>query len=115
MMQYQLYHRQVDSFSPPNLKRAYFTSAQCDELILEFDHQVVWADKLVSQFHLDGEPMQVISGSANASQIKLKLKGSSKSKTLTYLDSASWNPDNLLYGSNGLAALTFCDVLIELE
>ena len=115
MMQDQLYHRQVDSFNPPNLKRAFFTTAQRDELILQFDHQVVWADKLVSQFHLDGEPKQVLAGAANGNQITLKLKGSSKSKTVTYLDSANWNPDNLLYGSNGLAALTFCDVPIEVE
>ncbi len=52
-------------------------------------------------------------GSRN--QITLKLKGPSKSKTVTYLDSDNWNPDYLFYGSNGLAALTFCDVPIELE
>ena len=115
MMQYQLYYRHVNSFQPPNLKRAYFTSAQRDELILEFDYNINWSDALVSQFHLDGEPKQVLAGSASGGQITLKLKGSSKSKTVTYLDSANWNPDNLLYGQNGLAALTFCDVPIETE
>ncbi len=113
MMQYHLYHRHVDSFNPPNLKRAYFTSAQRDELILEFDYHINWSDALVSQFHLEGEPKQVTAGSANGSRITLKLKGPTKSKTVTYLDSANWNPDNLLYGQNGLAALTFCDVPIE--
>ena len=39
--------------------------------------------------------------------------GPTKSKTVTYLDSANWNPDNLLYGQNGLAAFTFCDVPID--
>lgn len=68
---------------------------------------------LVSHFHLDGEANQVVTGSENANQISLKLKGPTKSKTVTYLDSASWNPDNLLYGENGLAALSFCDVPIE--
>ena len=34
-------------------------------------------------------------------------------KPVTYLDSANWNPDNLLQGQNGIAALTFCDVAIE--
>lgn len=113
MMQYHLYHRHVMEFNPPNLKHAFFTSAQRDELILEFDHQINWSDSLVSQFHLDGEPKQVVAGSANGSRITLKLKGPTKSKTVTYLDSANWNPDNLLYGQNGLAALTFCDVPIE--
>ena len=113
MMGYHLYHRHVDSFNPPNIQRAFFTSAQRDELVLEFDYHINWSDSLVSQFHLDGEPKQVVAGSANGSRITLKLKGPTKSKTVTYLDSAAWNPDNLLYGQNGLAALTFCDVPIE--
>jgi hypothetical protein len=113
MMQYHLYHRHVDSFNPPNLKRAFFTSAQRDELVLEFDYYIKWSDTLVSQFHLDGEAKQVVAGLANANRITLKLKGPTKSKTVTYLDSANWNPDNLLYGDNGLAAFTFCDVPIE--
>ncbi len=113
MMQYHLYHRHVGQFNPPNLKRAFFTSAQCDELILEFDYHINWSDTLVSQFHLDGEAKQVVSGSANGSRITLKLKGTTKSKTVTYLDSASWNPDNILYGTNCLAALTFCEVPIS--
>ncbi|MCX7407835.1 MAG: DUF2341 domain-containing protein [Planctomycetales bacterium] len=113
MMQYHLYHRHVGPFNPPNLKRAFFTSAQRDELILEFDYHINWSDALVSQFHLDGEAKQVVAGSANGSRITLKLKGPTKSKTLTYLDSANWNPDNLLYGQHGLAALTFCDVPID--
>ena len=33
-------------------------------------------------------------------------------QTLTYLDSRAWSVDNLLYGENGIAALTFCDVPI---
>jgi hypothetical protein len=113
MMQYHLYHRHVGPFNPPNLKRAFFTSAQRDELILEFDYQINWSDALVSQFHLEGEPKQVVAGSANGNRITLKLKGPTKSKTVTYLDSANWNPDNLLYGQHGLAALTFSDVPID--
>lgn len=115
MVQYHHYHRFVDSFNPPNLQRAYFTSSQRDELILEFDYNINWSDSLVSQFHLDGEPNQVVAGSANGGRITLKLKGPTKSTTVTYLDSANWSPDNLLYGQNGLAALTFCDVPIEPE
>lgn len=113
MMRYHLYHTQVSSFNPPNLQRALFTSAQRDELVLEFDDHIQWSDRLVTQFHLDGEPMEVVAGSAKGSRITLKLKGPTNSKTVTYLDSANWNPDNLLYGENGLAALTFCDVPIE--
>ncbi|MFN0051794.1 MAG: DUF2341 domain-containing protein [Planctomycetales bacterium] len=113
MLQYHLYRRFVDSFNPPNLQRAYFTSAMRDELVLEFDYHIIWSDALVSQFHLEGEPQQVVAGSANGNRIMLKLKEPTKSKTVTYLDSDHWSPDNLLYGQNGLAALTFCDVPIE--
>ncbi|GDY09959.1 hypothetical protein LBMAG52_34450 [Planctomycetia bacterium] len=114
LIQEQHYHRVVDGrLTPPNLKRAFFTTAQRDELVLEFESQIVWSDALTSQFHLDGEAKQVASGSANGSRITLKLKSPSKAKTVTYLDSASWSPDNLLYGQNGLAALTFCEVPIE--
>ena len=114
MMLHQLYNRHVNSpYEPPNLQRAFFSTVKQEELILEFDQQVVWSDALASQFHLDGEPKQVASGSASSNRITLKLKSPSKAMKVTYLDSASWNPDNLLYGQNGLAALTFCDVPIE--
>ncbi len=115
MTQFHLYHRHVEQFNPPNLKRAFFMSAQRDEIILEFDCQMNWSDALASQFHLDGEAKQVVAGSLNGNRITLKLRGPTKSTAVTYLDSANWNPDNLLYGQNGLAALTFCDVPIEVE
>ena len=31
---------------------------------------------------------------------------------LTYLDIRAWSENNLLYGENGIAALTFCNVPI---
>ncbi|MBL8852829.1 MAG: DUF2341 domain-containing protein [Planctomycetaceae bacterium] len=113
MMQDHLYHRHVAQANSPNLNRVSFTSAQRDELILEFDCEMNWNDSLVSQFQLDGEANQVIGGSASGTNIVLQLRGPTMSRTLTYLDSANWNPDNLLYGENGLAALTFCDVPID--
>ena len=69
----------------------------------------------MSQFYLNGEPKQVVAGSANVDRITLKLKGPMKPSNVTYLDSANWNPDNLLYGRSGLAAFTFCEVPIEAE
>ena len=114
LIELDLYHRKINQpITPPNLKRALFANQERDELVLEFDQPIAWSDSLVSQFHLDGEPKPVASGSAIANKITLKLKGPAKSKTVTYLDSANWNPDNLLYGKNGLAALTFCEVPIE--
>lgn len=113
MMQSQLYLRPEGPFQSPNLKRAYFPADKRDEVVLQFDCPVTWSDSLVDQFQLDGKANQVVAGSANDDQITLKLKGPSKSRMVTYLDSANWKPDNLLYGKNGLAALTFCDVPIE--
>ncbi len=109
-----IYHQPVEGIvTPPNLKRAFATSDKRDEIVLDFDQPVVWSDNLASQFFFDGESQLVASGAARGNRLTLKLTGSSQVAKITYLDSAAWNPDNLLYGKNGLAALTFCDVLIE--
>ena len=109
-----IYHQPVDgTVTPPNLKRAYATSDQRHTLVLEFDQPVVWSDALKSQFYLNGDSKLVASGAASGNRLTLKLNGPSNVSNVTYLDSAAWNPDNLLYGTNGIAALTFCDVRIE--
>ena len=116
LINYQIYHRFVDGrITPPNLKRVYFANDRRDELILEFDQHTVWSKALASEFYLDGKSDLVESGSANATTITLKLKQPSAATTITYLDSDRWNPDNILYSQNGLAALTFCDVPIEVS
>jgi len=100
------------AITPPDLKRAYYTSDKRDEIALEFDQPMAWKDSLASQFYLDGEKGKVASGAASGRCITLKLKGASSAKRITYLDSRSWSVNNLLYGENGIAALTFCDVPI---
>jgi hypothetical protein len=112
-MRQHLYNQPAGPFAPPNLRRARFTSALRDELVLEFDQGVRWSDSLASQFHLEGESGQVVAGSADGARLTLRLKGPTRSGTVTYLDSAKWSPDNLLWGQNGLAALTFCEVPID--
>ncbi len=114
LVERDIYHKMFGKpITPPNLKRAAFTSAARDELVLQFDQPIIWSEKLTSQFHLNGEPNQVASGAANGSDLILKLKSRTKSSKITYLDSTNWNPNNLLQGQNGIAALTFCDVDIE--
>jgi len=98
--------------TPPDLKKAWYTSDRKDEIALEFDQPMAWKDALVNQFHLEGQKGGVASGAVSGNVITLKLKGPSAAQRLTYLDSASWNVDNLLYGENGIAALTFCAVPI---
>ena len=98
--------------TPPDLKKAYYTSDRKDEIALEFDQPMAWNDSLASQFYLDGEKGKVASGVTSGSRITLKLAAAAMVRTLTYLDSKAWSVDNLLYGENGIAALTFCEVPI---
>ncbi|WP_425614517.1 DUF2341 domain-containing protein [Anatilimnocola sp. NA78] len=114
LIEQHLYKRKfAESITPANLRRAYFTADDQKELTLEFDQPVVWTDNLASQFYLDGDAKQVVSGSVNGNRLTLKLNAKSNAKTVTYLDSKNWSQQNLLKGPNGLAALTFCDVPIE--
>jgi hypothetical protein len=98
--------------TPPDLKKAYYTSDRKDEIALEFDQPMAWKDSLASQFYLDGEKGKVASGATSGNVITLQLTAAATARTVTYLDSGAWSPDNLLYGENGIAALTFCGVPI---
>ncbi|ADB18905.1 protein of unknown function DUF303 acetylesterase putative [Pirellula staleyi DSM 6068] len=114
LVQQNIYaHQPRQVVTPANLQRAYFTGGERQQVVLEFDQPMVWDDALATQLHLAGEPKQVKSGSASGNLVTLQLAAPSKSTTITYLDSASWSPDNLLYGQNGIAALTFCEVPID--
>jgi hypothetical protein len=101
------------SITPPNLVKASYTDERRDAIALEFDQPVVWTDALASQFYLDGESGKVVSGSVNGNVLTLKLAAPVTAQRITYLDSKSWSPTNLLYGVNGIAALTFCNVPIS--
>ena len=97
----------------PDLKKACYTSDKKDEIALEFDQPMAWSDALTSQFYLDGKEGKVASGAASGNVVKLKLAAAADAKTITYLVDRKWDPKNLLYGQNGIAALTFCEVPIE--
>ena len=99
--------------SPPDLRGARYATTARDEIALEFDQPVVWRDALTSQFYLDGKAGEVASGRVSGNVITLKLKGASTAGKITYLHEMHWSQDNLLVGANGIAAMTFCDVLIE--
>ncbi len=101
------------SVTAPNLRRASYAGSASDTLALEFDQPVVWSDSLVGQFYLDGEKDKVASGSVAGSVLTLKLKEASPAKHITYLKENAWNQDTLVYGANGIAALTFCEVPIQ--
>ena len=98
--------------TPPNLKQAYYTGGKMDEIVLEFDQPVIWFADLVSEFSLDGGKDKVESGTAKGAVLTLKLKEASAAKSISYLDERSWSQTRLLFGENGIAALTFCEVPI---
>jgi hypothetical protein len=103
----------VASITPPNLRRASLTDRAGDTIALEFDQPVVWTESLAGQFYLDGEKGKVTSGSVSGNVLTLKLKDASNAKQITYLKESAWNQDILLNGTNGIAALTFCEVPIQ--
>ena len=99
--------------TPADVKKACYAGGSKDEIVLEFDQPMAWADSLAGQFYLDGAAGQVDSGKASGCVITLKLKAPAAAAKITYLKDKSWSVDNLLYGQNGIAALTFCDVPIS--
>lgn len=96
----------------PDLRRAYYTSDRQNELALEFDQPMAWSDALVSEFYLDGAEGRVAAGSVSGNVLKLKVDATAPAKTVTYLVDKKWDSQNLLYGQNGIAALTFFEVAI---
>ena len=100
----------AESITPPDLKKASYANAKNDTITLDFDQPVIWLDSLAGQFYLDGQKDRIASGTASGNIITLKLKEPSTATKITYLKETSWNQNDLIYGKNGIAALTFCDV-----
>jgi hypothetical protein len=103
----------AESITAPNLKQAYYTSTAKDAIALEFDQPVIWLDSLAGQFYLDGENDKVAAGAVNGNVVTLKLKAPARAGKITYLKEMNWNQNDLVFGTNGIAALTFCDVAID--
>ena len=102
-------------YSAPNLQKAYFTSATRTEIALQFDQTVAWNPGAPGLFFLDGIANRVASGSASGKIIKLQLTAASSASTINYvMGSSPWDRVNVIYGGNGVAALTFHKVPITL-
>lgn len=102
----------AEPITAANLIRTYYSDDQT-AITLEFDQPVVWHDQLVSQFYLDDEKGRISSGSVKNNVLTLKLIEPGAFSRITYLKESSWNQNNLLRGTNGMAALTFCNVPID--
>jgi len=96
----------------PNLRGARFSSAAKDEIILEFDQPVVWKDECKAWIELDGQPAAVSSGKASGNALTIHLSAPAAAKTIAYLSGRTWDgkPDKLIFGTNGVAALSFSQV-----
>jgi hypothetical protein len=109
------------AITAPDLSRACFTTTNRNEIVLEFGQPMAWNSGSKGFFYLDylspanpGAAGKVASGSATGNVIKLQLTGPSTNTTITYVVGTTWGSaqSNLLAGSNGIAALTFCSVPI---
>ena len=114
LIERDLYGAQVDgSVTAPNLARAYYVDTDGRSIALEFDQPVVWVDQLASQFYLDGTEGMVVGGTIKGNVLTLTLEESGAFERITYLKEMAWSQNNLLFGLNGMAALTFCNVPIQ--
>ena len=100
------------SITAPDLKTARFTTPQRNEIVLEFDQDMLWDPLDALNIYLDGVKGQIKSASATGKRITLQLTAPSTAKTIDYLADTDWDGsrDSLLLGANGIAALTFFEV-----
>lgn len=114
LLERDVYGRTFDKpVAAPDLQRAFFTGIGRDEIALEFDQPVAWNDALAKDFFLDGREQQVVSGATKGTVLTLRLAAPVDAKAITYLNDRKWGRKTVLYGRNGIAALTFCEVPIE--
>ena len=99
----------------PNLQSVSYTSARKDEITLVFDQDVTWDDEVALRFRLDDDSAELNSIGGTGKIITLKLAKPSAAKNLSYVRGGKWRQeDAIIWGSNGIAALTFCEVPIRL-
>jgi len=125
----------TETFTAPNVKRVWFTTAARNEIALEFDQNMYWpaTHDPKDYFFLDGLAGKIATGSVSGKVIKLQLTAATTAKTITYLKGTGWdgnqakllrsakaleitgidiNGNNATQRTVTLAALTFADVPI---
>ena len=87
-----------------------------DEIALDFGQPMTWADETEKDIHLDDARVPISEGKVAGNSITLKLRQPSTARTIPYLSGQNWDgkPASLIFGANGIAALTFYDVVIAL-
>ena len=105
------------SVTAPVLQNAYYTSAARTEIALQFDQNMSWNSFSTANYWLDKVGSKITSGSVSGNIVKLQLASAgTATSTLDYLEDTHWayteTTSSLLYGANGIPALTFADVPI---
>ncbi|MCP4454797.1 MAG: DUF2341 domain-containing protein [Planctomycetes bacterium] len=114
LLERDFYGSQVNRpITAPNLVQACYVDTTRRSIALAFDQPVVWVDQLANQFYLDDTEGVVVGGMIKGNVLTLTVKESGAFERITYLKEMAWNQNNLLFGKNGMAALTFCDVPIQ--
>ena len=114
LLERDFYGRQIDRpITAPNLIQAYYADAAGSSIALEFDQPVVWDDLLAGQFYFDDAGGVVVGGVVTDNVLTLALKEPTAPGRISYLMEKSWKQDNILFGRNGMAALTFCNAPIS--
>ena len=102
------------SVTAPNIQSVSYTSAKRDEIELTFDQNVKWNNGIAGRFYLDGVAAELTALGGTGKIITLKLAGPSTAKKLTYIKGGKWRQEEaIIWGSNNIAALTFCEVPIR--
>ena len=103
------------SITPPNIRSVTYLSDRKDEIKLVFDQEVKWEEEIIERFYLNDDSAKVTAVDGSGKTITLKLTGPSIAKNLSYVRGGKWRQDqSIIWGTNDLAALTFCEVPIEL-
>lgn len=100
----------------PNIVKATYADAGKTKVILQFDQPVTVEDGVLSGIRLGGQAGLVSSGLAKDNTITLTLSGAPSADTVTYCDDdMKHTPTSpFIRGKNGITALTFLKVPIEM-
>ena len=97
----------------PNLKRAWFTSGAKDEIALDFGQPMAWKDEMKKDIYLDDVRGADRRGLGLGKRHHAEVEGALQREDdqLPVRDgTGTGSRSSLIFGANGIAALTFCDV-----
>ena len=108
--------QQKKSITAPNIRSVFYSSDRKDEIKLVFDQDLKWDEEIIERFYLDDDSAKLTAASGSGRIITLKLAGPSVAKNLSYVRGGKWKQEqDIIWGANDIAALTFCEVPIELS